>query len=146
MKNLTFDEHNLFYEKFEILRIWKNILFLAFIIGSHECTTSSSSISEAYWMPDLPVVINPLPVVLGSGLASRSLSTGSAQSTTGSEYFDLVSGSLSTGSAQSTTNSEYVDIVSRILSTDSAQSNIGSECSGFASKVLSTGRAQGYNR
>ena len=70
-------------------------------------------------MPDLPVVVNPLPVVLGSGLVSGILSIGSAQTTTGSEYFVFFSGSLSTGSVQSTAGSKYYSATG-FLSTGSA--------------------------
>ena len=73
-------------------------MFLAFTTSSHEWNIGSSSISRVDWMPDLPVVVNPLPVVLRFGLASRILSTGSAEATTGSKYFNFAYGTLSIGS------------------------------------------------
>ena len=63
----------------------RNDLFLVYTINSHEWTTSSSSISKIDWLPDLLVVINPLPVVLSFELASGILSIGSAEDTTGSK-------------------------------------------------------------
>ena len=63
----------------------ENDLFLVFTTNSHEWTTGSSFVSRVDWMVDLLVVINTLPIVFGFGLASRILSTGSAEAPTGSK-------------------------------------------------------------
>ena len=73
MKNLAFDEKKLFYERFKVCNVL-NILFLAFTTSSHEWTTGSSSFFGVDWMPDLPVIVNSLLVVLGSRLAYEILS------------------------------------------------------------------------